>query len=402
MRKPRLVLLLLLGLLARSAGPSPIPAHDAYVWQRLWTPPVTEAVRRSTDLVRAWRVLIAEADGGGRWARAAVDWGVLATSGRPVVAVVRIDGQLPTQDADALTADIVGMVERAAAHGVALAGLEIDHDSATARLAGYIRFLATLRGHLPPGLSVTITALPAWLSSPLFEDLATQPDEIVLQVHAVRNPRFGLFDARLALGWVEAMARRTTRPFRVALPTYGARVHWDADGRALAVESEVPTLSGGSALNGGEASELAASPVAVAGLLRALERTPPAGFVGVAWFRLPTTADARAWSPATWRAVVRGASLRTSVAGESRATATPGLAEVVLANTGDIDADLPRSVVLDESCTLADGINGYRLRRDGKHPILETSREGSLRGGERRVIGWMRCATDRGGIDVRP
>jgi hypothetical protein len=128
--KTRLVLLLVLGLLARSAGPSPIPAHDAYVWQRLWTPPVTEAVQRSADLVRAWRVLVAEADGAGRWARAGVDWpgadwSVLAASGRPVVAVVRIDGQLPTQDADALAADIAGIVARAGAHGSGLDSLRM-------------------------------------------------------------------------------------------------------------------------------------------------------------------------------------------------------------------------------------------------------------------------------------
>ncbi|WP_448189283.1 DUF3142 domain-containing protein [Azospirillum sp. sgz301742] len=400
MRYTHLVLLLL-GLVARSAGPAPIPAHDAYVWQRLWTPPVIEAVQHSADFVRAWRVLVAEADGAGRWALPGVDWGALAASRRPVVAVVRIDGQLQTQESDALAADIAGIVARAGAHGIPLAGLEIDHDCATARLAGYIRFLANVRGQLPAGLPVTITALPAWLSAPLFEDLAAQPDEIVLQVHAVRNPRFGLFDARLALGWAEALARRTARPFRVALPTYGSRVHWGEDGRLVAVESEAPTLNGD-----GAASELAASPAAVAGLLRALERSPPRHFAGVAWFRLPITTDARAWSPATWRAVVRGGSLRTTVVGEARATATPGLADIVLANAGDIDADLPRSVVLDDSCTLADGINGYRLRRDGKHPTLESSREGTLRGGERRVIGWMRCAmeqaTKREMIDVRP
>ncbi|WP_448204407.1 DUF3142 domain-containing protein [Azospirillum sp. sgz302134] len=394
----RLILLaLLLAALARSGGPAgPLP-QDAYVWQRRWTPALGDALRQSADMVGRWRVLVAEVDGARRSIRMAPDWGALARSGRAVVLVVRIDGSVPPPTDDAFLADLANIPAWAREQGVPVAGVEIDHDCATARLDGYARFLAALRDRLPAGLPLSITALPTWLPSPLFGDLAGRADEVVLQVHAVRNPRFGLFDPRTARGWVDAMARRTDRPFRVALPTYGTRVHWDKDGRMAAVESEAPTLAGD-----GPADELSAAPEAVAGLLRALERDPPAGLRGVAWFRLPTAEDSRAWSLATWRAVAQGQPLRTALSAQVRRSDTPGVQDVVLTNAGEVDAALPRAVRLDAACTVADGIGGYELQRDGNRLILAKTRDGWLRGGQRRVIGWMRCGEKEGAVDVRP
>src|SRR5690348_810627 len=83
-----------LACLVRSSGPMDALPQDAYVWQRNWTPAVDDAVRRSADLVRAWRVLAAETREGGALARASVDWEELARSGRPAILVVRIDGRL--------------------------------------------------------------------------------------------------------------------------------------------------------------------------------------------------------------------------------------------------------------------------------------------------------------------
>lgn len=50
---------LLLTLGACGKQDSDLPA-DAYVWQRIWTPPVTRAMSGNADVVRAWRVLMAE------------------------------------------------------------------------------------------------------------------------------------------------------------------------------------------------------------------------------------------------------------------------------------------------------------------------------------------------------
>ena len=68
--------------------------QDAYIWQRKWTPALRVALKQSSDLVHAWRVLAAYSDEGGHLQSVAVDWKALKSSGRPVIAVVRINGQL--------------------------------------------------------------------------------------------------------------------------------------------------------------------------------------------------------------------------------------------------------------------------------------------------------------------
>ena len=42
-------------LLAACGKQTDLPG-DAYVWQRVWTPPVSQALAESADVVRAWRV----------------------------------------------------------------------------------------------------------------------------------------------------------------------------------------------------------------------------------------------------------------------------------------------------------------------------------------------------------
>src|ERR1700674_4882585 len=80
--------------------------QDAYIWQRKWTPALRVALKQSSDLVRAWRVLAAYSDDGGRLRAVAVDWKVLKSSGRPVIAVVRINGQLAHYNDDRLLGDL--------------------------------------------------------------------------------------------------------------------------------------------------------------------------------------------------------------------------------------------------------------------------------------------------------
>ncbi len=113
--------------LPAGAPPSPLP-HDAYIWQRAWTPQVIAAARRSADLVRTWRVLVAEADSAGRWLKVDVAWDALRATGRPIVAVVRIDGRLDDPRLESLLAQIAADLPAGAS------GLEIDYDCPTSNL----------------------------------------------------------------------------------------------------------------------------------------------------------------------------------------------------------------------------------------------------------------------------
>jgi hypothetical protein len=397
MPRPWLILALLCCMLARSSGQAArVLPQDAYVWQRHWTPALADAMRQSADLVQAWRILAAEVDSHGTLQPVAIDWQAVRRSGRPVVLVVRIDGSAADPDAPALIARLAAMP--AAPHGdVPIAGLEIDHDCATARLGGYAAWLAALRARLDPALRLSITALPTWLSSPELPRVLDVAAEVVLQVHAVQDPRAGLFDAATARGWIDAFARRSDTPFRVALPTYGARVSWDADGALRAIESERPLLAGGA-----RTAALVALPDSVAALLRGLQADPPRGLRGIVWFRLPTARDRLAWSLATWRAVAGGAAPPAAVAAQVRPGNSAGLQQLVLANDGALDAPLPRAVVLPARCTLADGIGGYALAYEKSGLTLRRQDAGLLHGHARQVIGWTRCTIDAADLQVEP
>jgi hypothetical protein len=388
----RILAALLLCLVGLSASTSairttaePLP-HDAYVWQRLWTPAVTAAAAQSADLIRSWRILLAEGDKSGRWTTVAVPWSDVLATGRPVVGVIRIDGRL---DEDRMTMLLDRVVATVSAPKTlqSITGVEIDYDCPTSKLATYTKFLAALRARLPSSIALSITALPTWLSSSALGSLATDLDEVVLQVHAVDDPRRGLFDPDQAERWVREFGRRIGRPFRVALPAYDVRVTWRSDGRLANVESEVPLLSG----PGGEL--LNARPDSVLGLLHALQRSAPAGLIGVVWFRLPTEADTRAWSLETWRAVVTDRLAPARVSAALVPAEQPDLWNVVLSNDGTVDATLPAQVHLDPACQAADGANGFRLVAEGQadHRVLESNGNGRLRAQAKRTIGWARC-----------
>jgi len=368
-------------------------AQDAYVWQRHWTPALVSALKQSSDIIAQWRVLAAETDAHGTLRPVAADWRALRATQRPVIAVIRIDGTLAHLSQPELLIEIGALA--AGWRGQPLTGLEIDYDCATARLRDYAQFLTRLRAQ--PGIPrhLSITALPTWIGSAALAPVVAEADEVVLQVHAVQAPESGLFDPVLARRWIDAFAAQTHKPFRVALPDYGARAVWDEDGRLIAIESEMPRLAGGA-----ETTALMAMPDQVANLLRDLKNNPPGHFTGVVWFRLPSAEDQLTWSLATWRAVMRGADLRTDVAAEARASTTAGMSDIVLANRGDIDAALPRAVTLAADCRAADGVNGYALDTSGEKYSLHRLQTALLRAHHVRLIGWMRCA--QGALDVRP
>jgi hypothetical protein len=331
-------------------------------------------------------VLAAYSDEGGRLEPVAVDWRALKSSGRRVIAVVRINGQLAQYNEDQLLRDLDGMLSEWRQIQPPIAGLELDHDCGDARLDAYAQFLARVRARLPQTIPLSITTLPSWLSSPKLDAVFRPVNEVVLQVHMVQSPHAGLFNADQARQWIRTLARRTDKPFRVALPAYGVRVTWRNDGSMLAVESEEPLLAGGYS-----ASELIVSPEAVSTLLRDLERDPPASLTGIVWFRLPVAGDIRAWSPETWRAVVLGKPLQSRIEALAEKSDTPGMSNIILINQGEVDGVLPTRIDLPPSCTIADGINGYALDHGESGLSIERQQDGLLPGHQRRLIGWMRC-----------
>ncbi|EJL83030.1 Protein of unknown function (DUF3142) [Herbaspirillum sp. CF444] len=373
-------------LAACQRTPQVLP-QQAYIWQRQWSPAVGNAMQASDQLVGGWRVLAAELSAQRQWKTAYPDWQALRATTHAIVMVVRLDGQTDSLDAATQTR-IAALLARWRQQDVPVAGVEIDYDCPTSQLPVYRNFLVGLRQSLDRDTTLSITALPTWLSSPELNKLLAVADESVLQVHAVMNPRQGLFDAERAHAWLKAYAKQTAHPWRVALPSYGTRVSWDDNGRISAVESERPLLASGHA-----SQELAASPTAVSAFLAQLDKDPSPGLIGVVWFRLPTEDDQRNWSLPTWQAVLARQPLKSAVTVEALPNAQAGLHDLTLHNIGNADSALPPVVRIDaaSACDAADGINGYALEADAKGKYLRRTREGLLRAGYQRNIGWVRC-----------
>ena len=140
--------------------------QQLYVWQRQWTPAHDAALRDSRADFSTLRVLALQAFPQAGWSRARIDPALLKRDGRPLIAVIRLDGQLQSLNQDEVTVQIQQLISDWQGQGLILAGVEIDHDAGNARLPAYREFLAHLRSVLPASMALSITALPAWLDSP--------------------------------------------------------------------------------------------------------------------------------------------------------------------------------------------------------------------------------------------
>lgn len=380
-----LALLALLGSCA--APPAPLP-HQAYVWQRAWTAPVKQAVMDRALPLQGLRVLAWQIDDRSA-AAAGVDAPTLAQRGLPVRAVLRIEGHRPRLAATAVAAHARATLQAWRAAGVHVDGIEIDHDCASAALDDYARWLVELRALLPEDTLLSITALPTWLGAPGLAALRAASDESVLQVHAIDARSGRLFDATQAAGWARRWGDASPQPYWVALPAYALRVKQDASGKALIVDGE-----GAIDHSGAGGREWRVDPTEAAELVVSLQRAPRGALRGLLWFRLPVEGDRRSWQPATLQAVISGAPLVAEFHLAAQRS-DPALHELVLHNTGNRDAALPARLALPAGCHSGDGLAGYRWEATAPallHAAPEPARPW-LAAGDRRHIGWVRCAT---------
>jgi len=389
----------LLAVLALLAGcersDAPPLDQQLYVWQRQWTPAHEAALEDSRADFSTLRVLALQAFPKAGWHRARIDAALLKRDGRPLIAVIRLDGQLKSLDQDEISAQIRQVLSEWQGQGLILSGVEIDHDAGSARLPAYRKFLTDLRVVLPANMPLSITALPAWLDSPELPALLSTVDSSVLQVHAVSDPRRGLFDPDQAKKWADAWSRSTSKPFFLALPAYGVALLPQLDG-APVVESEVPVE------RGGERRELLADPQQLRTLASEWRNDPPAHLAGLIWFRLPLANDRRAWSLTTLRAVARGDALDSRLT--LKLSAQDGLYDVSISNQGNLDSAWPERLTLAvEGCEGADALAGYALQQGPDVLTFTRLRDGRIAAGGQRAIGWARCThIDQGGSNVHP
>lgn len=382
----RVALLTLLSSASSSCQPptaTPPLDQQVYIWQRQWTTHHGTALQRSHSTFSHLRILAAQAHPTEGWIKANVDLQRLRQDQRPIIAVIRLDGQLTQLHHAELRQQIRQLLQTWQQQSLNLVGLEIDYDCASAKLAGYVEFLRQLRQELPDGLSLSITALPAWLDQPALTQLRQLTDHSVLQVHAVNPIQQGLFDPAQATKWIRRYQRQAQRPFYVALPAYGAGV--TASG---AIESEVPLPEAGTR------QEYRVDPRAVVDLLQQMQQRPPPHLKGWVWFRLPLSTDQRAWSWHTLQAVITQQPLRAHLQVQAQAS-TQGLYDLRLVNLGELPAVLPANIqLLGQHCSVADVQATYQShpQPDGLNLQLNSQLQNkTLAAGHSQPLGWVRC-----------
>ena len=390
--------------LARASGPM---TQQCYIWQRAWTPAVVAAVQSSSPARSADVVLAAEASfraGQLRIVKVSVDYAALNSAGRPAGLALRIgpySGSFATNDAMATQlADLAaGLMDDWKNHGHSPSELQIDFDCAESHLAGYRHWIEAIGRKVEP-TPVTITVLPSWLNSSAFAPLARLAPNYVLQVHSLRRPTsvdapMNLCDSDAARKAVER-AGKIGVPFRVALPTYGYFVAFDAGGQFVGLSAEGPSLDWPADTR---IRTLRADPAAMAALIRQWTNDRPSSMTGIIWYRLPVAGDTLNWRTATLTAVMGGRAPMPSL--HARVIRTePSLAEIWLDNDGDADAPLNVQVAVHcppDTIAASDALGGFE--KDDAVPQLvfragSSSNNEFLPPGDRRAIGWVRLVSD--------
>lgn len=400
-RLPMLICFLAVGgLLPGSAAASDIGLHQMlYVWQRQWTDEVKSAAGEAAAGAEGLCVLCGEIAGRGegwRFHRVNVDWASLVPVKGALWLVFRIHtGALESEHwaASTFAGHVQKILNDGAEAGCVIAGIQIDYDCPTEKLALYQNWLQVLRKKLA-GIPVSITGLPDWLTSRTLPALLGGLDHFVLQVHSLELDRESgrrpvLFDESKMMRWVDQM-NRLMLPFRVALPTYGWRIAYDRYGQPRRLEAEgihetVP---------GWTYQDVSADPVVLAGAVRKLAAVSGSNLKGIIWFRMPLPSDRMNWSLKTLSQVMKGEAPQAHFEAELR----PGdnhLVELWLAShdASGIGTVCVRLHLQSGSILASDLMHGFRQLKSTEERYITVS--GPVHSdGEKHMAGWWLLSGD--------
>ncbi|MDZ7792070.1 MAG: DUF3142 domain-containing protein [Xanthomonadales bacterium] len=366
--------------------PQPRWDEDVYVWQRVWSEPVLTAVRQASPYVDRFRILSAQ------WRQDDPPLVVDLAPGRDVfrarriVPVARLDGSRLSAEPSAVAEVLTGQIQVFRAAGAQVNAVEIDHDTATAAVGDYARWLGELRRELPQDLALWITALPDWRHAPEIERLLDQVDHYTLQVHAVSGDPSGLMDGSDAEGWVRAFSEISQTPFSTALPTYQLRAGLDAAGEIQFLEAESPVPA-----RAAEERWLFTAPQELVEWQWNIQLDQPKQMAGIAWYRLPIEGDRSVISMGTFQTILEGQFPESEIELALEPVREGGdTYDATVINHGPHDGAWPESIELPPGCQVGETVNGFVADRQGgriSHP-----QPGLLKAGESIAAGWVRCA----------
>lgn len=415
-RQPEVLAGLLVVSMGCTGSPTAPLAHEAYVWQRQWRPPVVDAVRGADELdglvVLAAEVVLDETP---RVVRPRIDVRTLADvdpGAGLALRIGRLRGRFADQPAlvDRLAALAKDLVADAYRDGLQPRELQVDFDSTERGLADYGVVLRRLRQDLPSTVRLTFTALPSWLRHTAdVTRLAHAADGFVLQVHGLQRPLrpdgpIALCDPTAARRAV-ARAARLGRPFRVALPTYGYLLAFDRSEDLVEVWAEDAPATPRPP-PGGTLRRVDADAASMSSLVRGWSDRRPRGMEGIVWYRLPVQDDRLNWTRTTLADVRDGTVPENEPTLVARAV-DPDAIEVAVDNRSLHRAALPpRLRVRWRSGTVlaADGLGGYRFEPAGPREASLVLEAGSglipRQPNSRTPAAWLRFDHPPEGFDV--
>ncbi len=387
-------------------GP-PRPLVNAYyVWQMQWTASVRTSIREAAPGADRMMVLLGEVNPVNdmlAFTPAQPDWKVLGDAGVPVTLVLRASvglgpflvGERREHTATYLQELLNKARQSAREKGTAVAGVQLDYDCPTSKLADYRRLLEALREALP-GTDLSITVLPTWLKRWEFGRLVHGLTYYVLQVHSLQTPT--TVDEPIVLcdtSQIPGYLRRTASvgvPFYIALPTYGYRVAFDAEGRfkALSAEGPMPTWDPTY-----QVRLVMTEPAEIVAVVRSVHAAPPRACRGFAWFRLPNSSDELNWTWPTLRAVSEGRVPVTSFQAEIR-NPSPGLYEAWLSNSGETRVWNAVAFAVDwtgHRLLAHDVLGGFKGQRQAGSSSMRLVGP-APRGNEPAMVAWFRTEPD--------
>lgn len=379
---------------------APLPQR-AYVWQREWTPAVSEAAKQAdASLLRGLVLFGAEVawdQGKPRVIRGSIDWQTIRQLRQPVGIALRVAPFGGPCAADDLAGQTIcdtarSLTETMKAEGVACSEFHLDFDCAQKKLAGYATWVRAVREVVKP-TRFLITALPTWLGEPDFAKLIQIPDSYVLQVHSVAPPKDddkpSICDPQRARWWV-AKAAALGHRFEVALSTYSALAGHDASGRmiGMALDGVQPSWPRGTRV-----TQFDSDAQALGELVREWNQDRPAKLEGLVWYRLPLSTDIRNWRWPTFAAVIEGRPPRRDLKVE---TVGDNLIDLTLQNAGEADESLDHLKVrvtwTGTAPADSDALPGWGLKIGPEQATFELTEMQRLRlsPGGRRGMGWLR------------
>lgn len=143
---------------------------------------------------------------------------------------------------------------RAVADGASVDGAQLDFDVPTRLLTKYARLLVMVRERLPADARLSITGLPAWMTSRSLKDALSHVDFWIPQCYGASIPdrleRSEPIASPKLVAKAVARACELGRPYYAGLAAYGYAIHYSRDGSLLGLRGDLDpeVVAGTSAL----------------------------------------------------------------------------------------------------------------------------------------------------------